>query len=134
MLHPPYDVEAVIEFFEHTDLVRNHSVVLSLVDSAETTFFDTHLRPEEHRTVQVARLREVFVQRLKAGTCEAQSPLMDLLGGKLKKVVRRPIHSVSKLAYPSGACLPGLQRTFVGVDGSLYMCEKINDKLPIGKG
>ncbi|MDR3046775.1 MAG: radical SAM protein [Bacteroidales bacterium] len=36
----------------------------------------------------------------------------------------------TKYCFPSGPCMPGLVRTFVGCNGDIYICEKINKNIP----
>jgi uncharacterized protein len=40
VITPPYDLEAVVDFFAHDDLVRDHLLYVSYADRGYTTFFD----------------------------------------------------------------------------------------------
>jgi uncharacterized protein len=131
---PPYDLEAVIDFFEHDDLVRGHSLTVSYADSSYTTFFERFDMDSERQGLidQLDRLRGRFEEGIKSGSALPSRPLSSFAAGSLRNVVQRPVGRLSSAVYPNGVCVPGAHRTFVTPNGKLYMCERIGESLPIG--
>ena len=131
---PPYDLEGVVDFFEHDDLARGHSLTVSYADPSYTTFFDRFDMDAERQSLigQLDRLRTRFEAGIKSGSEMPTRPLSSFAAGSLRNVVHRPIGRLSSAVYPNGVCVPGAHRTFVMPDEKLYMCERIGEALSIG--
>ena len=131
---PPYDLEAVVDFFEHDDLVRDHTRLVAYADPSYTTFYNRFDMSAERNALggQMDRLRRRLNDGIKDGSETSASALASFAGGSLKHVVRRNAGRMSPTLYPNGVCLPGAHRTFVTPDAKLYMCERVGEALPIG--
>lgn len=132
VLAPPYEFDAIREFFDTCDLVRNHRIGVSFVDEDNTTFFEDPARSRSDAWRRLGDLRsdylaDVLARRPNPGGC-----LAEFLGSSLRDVVNRPNYRLPQVLYPSGCCLPGAHRTFVATDGTLYICERNGGTAPIG--
>lgn len=134
VITPPYDLEAVVDFFEHDDLVRDHLLFVSYADRSYTTFFDRFDMNAERKALfgQLSGLSTRFEEGVKTGSLPPRSPLTPFTSGPLKPVVQRQVGRLSSQIYPNGVCVPGAHRLFVMPDEKLYMCERIGETLPIG--
>lgn len=134
VIAPPYDLETVVEFFEHDDLVRDHLLFVSYADRRYTTFYDRFDMKAERKALfgQLDRLRARFDEGVKSGSLPPRSPLTAFTSGSLRYIVQRQVGRLSSLIYPNGVCVPGAHRTFVTPEGKLYMCERIGETVPIG--
>lgn len=133
VLTPPYNLPQVIDFFESDDLVRGHTVNFTYVVSEDTTFFES-FEPEywKLRETQLAELRQRYIAQVCSNEFILGGPLDVLFGSRLRNVIDRPPLLLTDTLYPGSVCLPGCQRTFVSTTGELYICEKVNNHLPIG--
>jgi len=134
VITPPYDLETVVDFFEHDDLVRDHLLFISYADRSYTNFYDRFDMNTERKTLfgQLDRLRARFDEGVKSGSLPPRSPLTAFTSSSLRYVVQRPVGRLGSLIYPNGVCVPGAHRTFVTPEGKLYMCERIGETVPIG--
>jgi uncharacterized protein len=134
VITPPYDLETVVDFFEHDDLVKDHLLFVSYADRSYTTFFDRFDMNAERKSLfgQLDHLRTRFEEGVKSGTLPPRSPLTSFTSGPLKYVVQRQMGRLSSLIFPNGVCIPGAHRTFVTPDEKLHMCERIGESVPIG--
>jgi uncharacterized protein len=55
VITPPYDLETIVDFFEHDDLVRDHLLFVLYADRSYTTF----LRPLRHECEEKGLIRAV---------------------------------------------------------------------------
>ncbi|HEX6047067.1 MAG TPA: radical SAM protein [Pyrinomonadaceae bacterium] len=134
VITPPYDLETVVDFFEHDDLVGGHLLFVSYADRSYTTFYDRFDMNTERKALfgQLDRLRTRFDEGVKSGSLPPRSPLTAFTSGALRYVVQRPVGRLGSVIFPNGVCVPGAHRTFVTPDGKLYMCERIGETVPIG--
>jgi uncharacterized protein len=134
VITPPYDLEAVVDFFAHDDLVRDHLLYVSYADRGYTTFFDRFDMKAERTTLfeQLDRLRARFNEGVKSGSLPPRSPLTPFTSGPLRNIVHRQVGRLSSRIFPNGVCVPGAHRTFVTPEGKLHMCERIGETVPIG--
>jgi len=134
VITPPYDLEAIVDFFEHDDLVRDHLLYVAYADRGYTTFFDRFDMHAERKSLfeQLDRMRARFDEGVKSGSLPPRSPLAPFTSGALRNIVNRPVGRLSSRIFPNGVCVPGAHRTFVTPEGQLYMCERIGETLPIG--
>ncbi len=134
VLMPPYNIEAVVEFLDTHDLLREHTCFINFADFKHTTVYDrfdaTELRATRMR--QLERLGAQLQSRIGDGDEHPGSALAALTGVGLRAVVRRPVAQMPTVLYPNGICVPGAQRTFVDPDGRLHMCERIGEDFAIG--
>jgi uncharacterized protein len=136
VLAPPYDLEAVVNFFAKEELTTRRRLSVSFVDSEDTTFFDQFddfPRMMSDLKNQQAALRDNFVSvlRQKSDTGK-QATLSAFLGNAVKDIFMRRLVPLSDSVFPNGICLPGFQRAFVSPSGQLSPCEKIGYALSIG--
>lgn len=134
VLTPPYDLEAIADYLEHDDLIRDHTRFVAYADQSYTTFYDRFDMAGERQALgeQLDRLRGRFNDGIRGGTEKAGSVLSSFASGTLRYVVRRTVSRMSSTLYPNGVCVPGAHRTFVTPDGKLYFCERVGEALSIG--
>jgi radical SAM protein with 4Fe4S-binding SPASM domain len=127
-------LEAIVDFFEHEDLVRDHMRLVTYADPNYTTFYRRFDMDSERKSLgeQIDRLRRRLNDGVKSGLEKPGSALASFASGFLKNLVRRSVGRLSPKVYPNGVCVPGAHRTFVTPDGKLYMCERVGEALPIG--
>jgi uncharacterized protein len=136
VLAPPYDLDAVVEFFAQEDLFRNGSLVVSFVDADYTTFLD-RFRDRGALKSELATQLAALDKRLLDGIIgDPQSRVTFVLntfvGKRLQNVVKRSCTQLPVTLFPNGICIPGFQKTFVGPDAQLYVCEKTGYGIRIG--
>lgn len=134
VITPPYDLETVVGFFEHDDLVRDHLLFISYADRSYTTFYDRFDMNAERKSLfgQLDRLRTRFDEGVKSSSLPPRSPVTPFTSSSLRYIVQRQVGRLASSIYPNGVCVPGAHRTFVTPDGKLYMCERIGESVPIG--
>ncbi|MEK6302644.1 MAG: radical SAM protein [Acidobacteriota bacterium] len=131
---PPYELEAIVDYLEHDDLIRDHTKFVSYADTSYTTFYDRFDMGAERKALgeQLDCLRDRFNHGIKSGSEMPASVLGSFASGSLRYVVQRTVGRMSSTLYPNGACVPGAHRTFVTPDGKLYLCERVGEELSIG--
>lgn len=126
-LAPPYDLRAVEEFFE-SDRFKRLTVSANFMQSVDTEFFNKQaaglksLRKETFREVA-----EGYISNLIEGK-RGTNLAMALIQKAMAIIYRRNIETLGDTAPPNAACLPGVRRAFLDVDGNYYPCEKIGVK------
>ena len=130
---PPYDLLAIDDFFSSFELFpETSSIVVSLVDENDTTFFEGWKREEleEMKIKNFEKAKDRFVELITSGRRSAF--LNGLFDGNLILIHKREMTPLPPYHYPNGICLPGERRLFVSTDGKFYICEKMGERLPIG--
>lgn len=136
VMAPPYDLNALIDFFGQAELAMSRKMMWSFVDDQDTTFFnefaDLDSINSDLRT-QLDELRARFESQLKAGSRARETELLTVLfGDQVRDLFMRNCVHLPDAIYPNGNCIPGFQKVFVSPDGRFYMCEKIGYDLPMG--
>jgi len=136
VLAPPYDLQAVIDFFQREELAAGRPIMLSFVDSEDTTFFnefvDLHQINNDLKQ-QLDCLRGRLEGELRSGTRSADTELlMALFGDKIRDLFQRDLVQLPDKIYPNGICVPGYRRFLLSPEGKFYACEKLGYSMSIG--
>lgn len=129
------DIETVADFFENNQHMINLSI--SPVNPFNTSYYNgfemeciNQFRSKE------SKLRSDFFAEIRNGRLNNKSKMSFLshfVGRPAASAIMRPIlnSQSDKLIAYTGACVPG-EKIMVGVDGTIYPCEKINRSSKIG--
>lgn len=139
VLCPPYNLEAIIEFFASDMAYTDGPIMFNHVDPFDTTFLDGFDRgkiAKDHRR-QNAALRAEYLSLLCSGNGDLGNKrrlkvLADLFARRYGRIHYRNFSPLGESCYPNGICIPGLRRLFVTVDGRFGLCEKMEEKWLIG--
>ena len=128
---PQFQVQSVIEYFRRS-FSRNRFFTASLVELEDTKLFRALDMGKELREYDsdLRRLKKEYFLAKRAK--EDDEILYSLFEKPLAVLHRRPLHALGEEMFPSGPCLPGLDKVFVDTEGNLHLCEKINWNFPIG--
>ena len=132
------DLESVVEFFENEGGRLPISGRATFISPHFTSYFDQYSAADWQRMeTQLNRLREKYL-------VDITNPLrnrrrMDyldaLIGSEARLILTRTTGSEDANRLPflpyTSTCVPG-EKIAVDADGTLHMCEKINQSFPIG--
>ncbi len=131
VLSPPYDFEALNDFFMHDPLADVRTMRVSGVDTQDTTFFDDFTRSDLKKK-GMTELKESFFDALIHNEYEHDRPdrkhrfMQALFGDGLEKLIPTmvPTNPFPEVYHPGGICVPGLKKLFVTPAGDFFTCEK----------
>jgi uncharacterized protein len=136
VLAPPYDIEDTISFFYKNPILKKIGgrIKISFVDSYETTFFkDFNLEDnEKNKYKKFIKLRSNFNKSLIEGTYNSLTIEKELFRRSFYDIHTRIMEPLGVLYPPQGTCYIGQRKTFVDVNGKIYMCEKVGNNYEIG--
>jgi uncharacterized protein len=136
VLAPPFDIEAVSNFFFKNNLFTEVQgrITIGLVDPVDTTFFtDFKLESETPKVKNISRqMVEHYKEALINGTYDQLTIEKDLLMKRFHKIAARKIYPLGKEFPPRGGCFPGRRKLFVDTQGKYFMCEKVCGNFEIG--
>ena len=131
VLSPPYDYEALNDFFSHEPLADVRTMRTAGVDPQDTTFFDNFTKEElksKGKNELKNRYFDALIQnQIKRDRPEQEHRFMDgLFGDKLAKLIPTmvPTNPFPEVYYPGGICVPGLKTLFLTPAGDFFTCEK----------
>jgi uncharacterized protein len=136
VLTPPFDMEAVSDFFFKNDLFEGKQELISatLVDPVDTTFFSDYGLEEEMKKaadefdIMLKRYKEAVIN----GTYEQLTLEKQLFLKRFYNIASRTIYPLPNRVPSLGQCFPGKRKLFVDTVGNFYMCEKVRGNLKIG--
>ncbi len=140
-LAPPYDVEAVVDFFDDFPLYRERGIPtppVVLVNFAELAGLD--FRPRDltessctEPAVALRGLRRRYLEACRRGEHDRLGPGMRALFDKEIVVFHhRARRAIVDAFVPTGSCDPGVRKLFVRADGTFQPCERCGDDIVIG--
>lgn len=128
------DIEKVEKYFEINEKTGKLPRILfaNIVSPNNTNYYNQFSENEKEVFLErMARLLKKF-QNLKSLDLPTSSYLDGIVGMKFHSILIRRREDDNKDAIPlGGACIPG-QKLYIGVDGSIDMCERVNGKNPLG--
>jgi len=138
-LVPPFELNAVLDFFSNESLFGENSILLGLVNTEDvrTIFTDDEVNRflRDYRG-QYKMVMEWFFDKLNQ---ENLSQGEQLKFNLIKSAFLGPftlIHhrALFPLVYcpANGVCIPGARKLFVSCDGKFYPCEKMDNRYEIG--
>ena len=142
VLSPPYDFEALNEFFTHNSLADVRTMRASGIDTQDTTFFHD-FSEEELKNKGRNDLKERYFDALIQNRIENDRPAQEhrfmhaLFGEGLEQLIptMTPSSRFPEVYHPGGICVPGLKTLFLTPEGDFFTCEKggtASDLLRIG--
>ena len=141
VLTPPYDLMAVVEFFQ--DFPPHRERGIDAAPEPDLDFADVSGMPFEPRDVTgpadldptptLTELRQNFIQECTAGRYHDLSrAVRSFFDEGIIKYYHRPRGTLPDRFFPTGTCQPGQRKVHVRADGSLLACEKVPDAMFIG--
>lgn len=132
VLAPPLEIDSLNEYLMSDMPVPVARCAISLVDGSDTNFLQFHpYTPKDARSLKALRHRAE--QGFISGRWD-NDPLVLLLFKKpLLRIAFRSGTNISHKPFiPTGQCFPGGHKLFVDTKGLLHMCERIDERCPIG--
>jgi len=129
---PPFDLLKVRNYFSSFEFQTKAPLRLSLANIDNTTFYDSFSSDiwNDYK-IQLLKLKSILMDHLENDKYPDEFLLELFMKSIFNKWHRRFIGELEYIS-PNGICLPGHQRTFIGTNGSIYPCEKLGYRLPIG--
>lgn len=131
VLSPPYEFEALNDFFTNDPLTDVRTMRTTGVDTQDTTFFD-NFTTDELQKKGISELKKSFFDDLIQEKYEHDQPdrkhkfMQALFGDELTKLIPTmvPTNPFPEVYHPGGICVPGLKKLFVTPEGDFFTCEK----------
>jgi len=132
---PPYDLEPVEEFIrQNRDIFLDpRGITLSFVNTNDANIFGDTSQYRIKKDQEIGRLRKSYKRAHRDDNLSKLTIECSLFDRPMYRLHQRTLFSSPGLPIgPNGSCIPGARRLFVGVDGKLYMCERINRTIKTG--
>ncbi|WP_159081731.1 radical SAM protein [Paenibacillus sp. CAA11] len=126
VISPGSNYEEIYQFFRNEELADFSKVSLNTLSTnyTEETFYYGSSFFEE-RNFELLKTILLLLGKLKNEPITHHKNDIESLFS-LKEFFT-PIKETSKVAHPSGTCIPGLKKLFVDVDGNFFPCERIDE-------
>lgn len=125
------DMDALMRFF---DAEKLFVVNISQINPNSTTYYAQFTEDDKRCSAdRYAAFQEMYLEAAKNGTIEKGSFLFSYIGVSFANFAFHPVmgeRRPSFLPY-TATCVPG-EKLYVTSDSKIHMCERINDKFPIG--
>lgn len=128
---PPLKLQQTADFFRTESLVKNNSLTTTYVDNAQNQFLKKKGGEvtEEEEWDTSCFYTEYMQQTVK---CESISNYTkEFFDKQIIQFYKRPKTRLGDI-FPNGCCIPGQRRLYVGVDGTLRICERADSLTDIG--
>lgn len=118
-------------FFKNNSLINNAFITAGLISNQYVV--------EETRSSEIFKeeygyeLFKYFLYKLNVLKKEDVSNLFEGYFRGIKRIEDREITELESTAHHGGPCVPGVQKLFVGIDGTLYPCERVNEESEVMK-
>lgn len=132
---PPVEMLKIHQFIEDNLKLFKGDRFLAYPLNSQPSRFTKEIIPTDERRdslVQSRRLHALYKKNL-AETAQSPEGLLSAIYNRdFVFIHKRPMTVMSKNTASHGQCIPGARKCFVNTEGTLYMCEKINNARPIG--
>lgn len=129
---PPHRVEETRQFFSSEPLTAHNNISFSYMDPTIRNF-DYHATPDQLE--QNIQDKKKLLQRF-VGSIVEKKDREKFITAYYEKDYLRFYHRVKEplpeIIGLNGCCIPGTRRLFVTVDGTLHVCERMDNGYPIG--
>ena len=136
VISPPYDFDAIIDFFFGEKFMEplKYKLSINFVNAYETKFIRDFKLEKEHENLQkdLNRLKYRYKEALINGTYDELTIEKQLFLKDFYNIALRPIKKLDDRFPPLGTCVPGKRRLFVDTCGKFFMCEKVGRYYEIG--
>lgn len=131
VIDPVNPFKETAEFFKENSLVNSNHITASLVSSQYALKENTasEIFNEEYGY----EIFKFFLAKLGILEREEVSRLLNGYFAGIEKIGKREDALLQPKAHHSGPCVPGIQRLFVSIDGTLYPCERVNEESEVMK-
>lgn len=128
---PPYDINAVNDFFTDDAFFSNFKPMYSFVHSVDIDkpFFTKENR-KSAQNINQAKIK--MIKDLTSKSKDKKPDTLTLWGPDLKLIHNRRKVSNSDKCPLNGICLPGEESIFVDISGDIFICEKLDSFISIG--
>lgn len=139
VLAPPIKLLTIRRFFENWELSTKGAYFISSINQKHVTnsIFARKLKnfhKTKHEDLEILRKEflDLFVNHKEFEVETKDKFLNDLFMNQIMKIFNRQMFHNQNYILPLGACIPGMDRTFIGINGELNICEKIAYDVNIG--
>lgn len=123
-IHPDHDIKKIEEFFlSRTDLFHQHNVLITYVALK-------NLKEQYKDKWQDAFVRQR--QQIYAELDKDNWFYKKLFTAWMESYLSNSTDNLSQTYKYTATCIPGLDKIYVDVDGTIHMCERITSSYPIG--
>lgn len=131
----PVELLKIHEFMEeHPQFFHDHMISVSRVNPYPSCLPEelADQGRDENLAAQRKALFEVFRDKLLSGAFEPDNFASALFKSDFMDVHQRVMSTMRDVTSSNGQCVPGDPKCFVSTDGSLHMCERVGESMPIG--
>lgn len=140
VIAPPYCLHKREEFFygegpPFYGKIEDSKMNFDYVYPYNTSYLEKYRSNEKSKDLRREQriLMKSFLNDISSDHFERMSFGRKLYSDKLYKLYKRNYYSKLPDSWVfTSLCIPGLLRPFVDVDGNIYICEKADNKMPIG--
>jgi uncharacterized protein len=129
---PPYHLKEIEVFFRENPLLKSNEINFNNMNNKIDKFcYNTANEDYLKYFEDLNELSKVFFNLIASG--KDQSNLMkSVFYRDFIRFYHRPKTDLSCILRPNGCCIPGSRRIFVSIDGTLHVCEKMDNCCQIG--
>jgi uncharacterized protein len=129
---PPHRLEETRRFFSSDPLTAGNKVSFSYMDSTIQDFpYHATREQSEQTTKEREKLHKSFVDGI-VEKKEREEFLNAYYENDYLRFYHRMKGPLPEIIRLNGCCIPGARRLFVTVDGTLHVCERMENGYPIG--
>ncbi|MBI4721671.1 MAG: hypothetical protein HY769_01495 [Candidatus Stahlbacteria bacterium] len=135
-LVPSYSLYEINKFFSEDLLVRGHLILISGLNTDDTTFLSDYKIDSTRYYEEQKHLTNTYIKAMISDKDRTSDPdfnfIRTLMEKELIDIYKRQKCLLPPTYFPAGVCAPGMRRLFVSPEGTFYMCERVGYHLPIG--
>jgi uncharacterized protein len=128
---PPFNLKEVEIFFREDPLFKRNIVNLNYIKYNIKDFYKATCEDHNKYNEDLEELMNAFCHKISNGN-EGSSIIRSRYEKDFLRFYHRPKTSLPDIIRPNGCCIPGERCIFVSIDGSLHVCEKMDDSYKIG--
>jgi uncharacterized protein len=135
LLHPPYNLKKVFDFFNDNELFINNPVKYNVPIEDGSTFYEKFSETDiNDYYIQKNKCYKDLVRKISNGIDVKdldRDGIFTMYKSRLSRIYYRK-HNPQDYIYPNGICMPLLRKTFINEDGKIFICERMLDRLCLG--
>lgn len=130
---PPFYLKEVVAFFQENPLLKNNLISFNNMNY-DIEDFCYSVTSEDLCAYDKERqdLSNDFFYQVASGNEQRSNLLKSMFYKDFILFYHRPKTDLLEMLNPNGCCIPGARRIFVSTDGTLHVCEKMDNSYPIG--
>lgn len=127
-----YDLEELDKFFNNDEYFTQSNLKFSNVNVIDR-FIECEKTPFLKNDKFLEKSSKTFIDKAVKNRLQALSPLVfEMTKRGYKKINQRIYRPLVSVRRYSNTCFPGEIKIFVAADGNYHICERMNQKFPIG--